>query len=248
MPTFAVGDVHGQLEPLVRLLRDAGLVTGDLSWCGGDARLWFMGDLVDRGPDGVPVIDLVMRLQQEGDVRCLLGNHEAGLLGTHRFGALDCVPGVTFREVWEQNGGITADLARLRPEHLAWIERLPAVARDGEWLLVHSDTERYVDYGSSVAEVCASIAGVLTGAASAPFGRLLEILADRGGYEDPSRLDRLRAVLGGERVAHGHTPIWYALGSDPDSVTAPLSYAGGRALNVDHSLYAGGPGFVAELA
>ena len=53
MPTFVVGDVHGHVEPLVRLLRDAGLVDERIAWSGADARLWFIGDLVDRGPDGV---------------------------------------------------------------------------------------------------------------------------------------------------------------------------------------------------
>ena len=64
-PLFIIGDIHGYLDKLVRHLRYAGLATGDGQWIGGDAQLWFMGDFTDRGPDGVGVIDLVMRLQQD---------------------------------------------------------------------------------------------------------------------------------------------------------------------------------------
>jgi len=191
----------------------------------------------------------VMRLQREGDVRCLLGNHEAGLISVLRLAREDCgVPGLTFQAVWEMNGGVASDLERLRPEHVAWIERLPAVARDGDWLLVHSDTDRYLDYGTSVDSICRSISAVVAGADGAAFGRLLEDLADRSAFGEPGRLRRLLAALGGERVVHGHTPIWYASGTDPGAVRAPLEYAGGRALNVDHCLYAGGSGFIVELS
>ena len=248
MPTFVVGDVHGHVETLVSLLRDAGLVDEQLSWSGADAKVWFMGDLVDRGPDGIGAIDLVMRLEREGDVHCLLGNHEAALLGTFRFGESSRgLGGVTFRALWEINGGMASDLARLRPEHVAWIERLPAVAREGDWLLLHSDTDSYLDYGSSIESICGAISAILAGPDDGALAGLLDVLASRGAFADPGRLDRLLGALGTQRVVHGHTPIWYVAGLDPQAVTAPLAYAGGRALNVDHCLFAGGPGFVAEL-
>jgi Calcineurin-like phosphoesterase len=249
MTTFVVGDVHGHGERLAALLRDAGLVDRRLSWSGADARLWLMGDLVDRGPDGIGAIDLVMRLQQEGDVRCLLGNHEAGLISVLRFAREDCgVPGVTFQAIWEMNGGMASDLERLRPEHVAWIERLPAVARDGDWLLIHSDTDRYLEYGDSTDSICSAVSALVAEGDATAFARLLEDLADRGAFADHARLRRVLAALGGERVIHGHTPIWYAEGTDPGGVREPLEYAGGRAINVDHCLYAGGSGFVVELS
>lgn len=248
MPTFVVGDVHGHVEPLLTVLRDAGLLDERLAWSGADARLWLIGDLVDRGPEGIEAVDLAMRLGREGDVRCLLGNHEATLIGAHRFAAVACgAPGVTFQAVWEANGGMASDLARLRAEHIVWIEGLPALALDGDWLLVHSDTDRYLDYGASVESIRGSIASIVAGSDPRPLAQLLEALADRGGFAEPDRLGRLLGTLGAERVVHGHTPIWYATGVDPGHVTAPLLYAGGRALNVDHCLFAGGPGFIAEL-
>ena len=248
MPTFVVGDVHGHAERLAALLRAAGLVDRRLRWSGADARLWLLGDLVDRGPDGVGAIDLVMRLQREGDVHCLLGNHEAGLLGSLRFPEVEIGSQVTFRAWASLNGAVQTDLERLRSEHVSWIERLPALAREGDWLLVHSDTDGYLDYGSTIDDVCRSVSAILAGTDPRLLGGLLEDLTDRGAFVDPERLRRLLDTLGCERVVHGHTPIWYAAGTDPARVVAPLEYAGGRALNVDHCLYAGGPGFVTELA
>ena len=101
-----MGDVHGCRDVLVELLQGAGLISHDEGWCGGDARLWLVGDLTDRGPDGIGAIDLVRRLERETDgaVRCLLGNHEVLLLSVVRFGAEETsIPGESFHEVWRRN-------------------------------------------------------------------------------------------------------------------------------------------------
>ena len=63
-PVFVVGDVHGCRDVLAGLLRDAGLVDADERWTGADARVWLVGDLTDRGPDGIGAIDLVRRLER----------------------------------------------------------------------------------------------------------------------------------------------------------------------------------------
>lgn len=249
MPVFAVGDVHGHRDALVRLLRDAGLVDRHERWSGADARLWLLGDLVDRGPDGVGAIELVMELEREssGRVRCLLGNHDAMILAVARYGdrPIDDT-GLTFRSLWTINGGGDHDLERLRAHHLAWIGQLPAVALDGEWLLVHADTDAYLRLGSTREQVDAAAAAALRGDPD-ELGILLDVLASRGAFTERGRLERLLAALGGSRVVHGHTPIASVLDRDPSTITGPLVYADGRALDVDHCLYAGGPGFVVEL-
>ncbi len=175
MPSFVVGDVHGCRDALVRLLGDTGLVDGHERWSGADARLWLLGDLADRGPDGVGVIDLVMRLEREaaGNVRCLLGNHDALIRAAARF-ADDAVDasGVSFREIWMMNGGSVRDLERLEPHHLAWIERMPAVARDGEWLVLHADTDAYLGLGATSDAVNEAVREVFADGGPAELGRL----------------------------------------------------------------------------
>ena len=70
-PLAVIGDIHGRLDLLDMLL-------DRLADKAPDAKLIFVGDYVDRGPDARAVID---RLRGLGDgAVCLRGNHEAMLL------------------------------------------------------------------------------------------------------------------------------------------------------------------------
>lgn len=249
-PVFVVGDVHGHRDVLVGLLAAAGLVDPAERWSGADAALWLLGDLVDRGPDGIGSIDLVRRLEREsaGNVRCLLGNHEALLLATHRFGSAETgFAGGSFADIWRANGGVESDLLALTSEHVEWIVARPAVALEAGWLLLHADTDAYLSYGRSPAAINAGVAAALDSGDAGECDALLEILSDRMRLGDPASVDALLGALGGSRIVHGHTPIASLLGVDPREVTAPLASADGRVLSVDHCLFAGGPGFVTRL-
>jgi hypothetical protein len=249
-PVFVVGDVHGHRDVLVEVLRTAGLLGADESWAGADARLWFLGDLVDRGPDGVGAIDLVRRLEAEscGAARCLLGNHEVLLLAVRRFaGEATSVPGESFYGVWRLNGGVEDDLRRLTDGHVRWITGLPPIAREGGWLVVHADTHAYLELGASVDAVAEAAATILSHGSADELDGLLGIVSDRMRLVDPAAIDTLLGAYGGSRIVHGHTPIASVLGVAPRQVTEPLVYADGRVVNADHCLFAGGPGFVVRL-
>jgi len=78
----AVGDVHGDYEQFVAVLRSAELIDEQGKWSGGKTQLVQTGDLLDRGPDSRKAMDLLMRLEDEskaagGAVHALIGNHEA---------------------------------------------------------------------------------------------------------------------------------------------------------------------------
>ncbi len=83
----AIGDVHGEIEGVKGILREAGLIDVDGNWSGGNTTLVQTGDLVDRGAGVRQVMDLFMRLQRQapeqgGEVIVLMGNHESiNLLG-----------------------------------------------------------------------------------------------------------------------------------------------------------------------
>ena len=47
-------------------------------------RLVFLGDLTDRGPDSLAVVDLVSALIDSGRAQCVLGNHDLNILLNHR--------------------------------------------------------------------------------------------------------------------------------------------------------------------
>lgn len=76
-PLDIVGDVHGEIDALRSLLRHLGV---DLRSRTAERPLVFVGDLVDRGPDSVAVVELVRALVERGQAHCVAGNHEINLL------------------------------------------------------------------------------------------------------------------------------------------------------------------------
>ena len=257
---YVIGDIHGQLTKLIHLLHHARLIDTDGMWtdgplwAGGQATLWFLGDFVDRGPAGLGVVELVMRLQREaaeagGAVHAILGNHEISLLAAHHFGDISTGDNSTFRNVWLQNGGLTADLTGLTQAHIGWISGLPAMAQVDDHLLVHADALFYRDYGDTVSSVNAAISHILSGRDPSAWDRLLVHFAQRMAFHE-SRLDgsaNAKAFLdqyGGRRLVHGHTPIAVMTHQPETAITGPYFYADDRCANCDGGMYVGGPGFV----
>jgi calcineurin-like phosphoesterase family protein len=262
--TAAVGDVHGCIGPLREALERVGFIDERGRWAADDARLWFLGDLTDRGPDGVGVLDLVMSLQEQaadsgGRVGCLLGNHELMLLAAHlpdgyrlRMTRDDDEPDAhaLFRERWFGNGGQDRDSSRLTDGHLEWIAGLPAMALEREHLLVHADTVGYLEYGGDVDAVNWSIGQLLSDPVDVEeLDHLTHLMTKRFAFaadDGPSAREFLRA-FGGRQIVHGHSPIPLLLGIEPSAVTGPLVYAGGYAVNLDTGVFLGGPCLISAL-
>ena len=59
MKQYAIGDVHGEYRTLIRLAERLP----------EDSQLFFVGDLIDRGPDSSKVVDFV----RKGNHQCVLG-------------------------------------------------------------------------------------------------------------------------------------------------------------------------------
>ncbi len=77
----AVGDVHGDYDSFVKILRGTGLIDKKGHWTGGKTHLVQIGDVMDRGDNAKDILDLIMTLGKEaekagGKVHMLLGNHE----------------------------------------------------------------------------------------------------------------------------------------------------------------------------
>lgn len=253
-----VGDVHGHVKPLLAELQERGLVDESGDWAAGETHLWFLGDFVDRGPDGIGVIDLVMRLDRQaaeagGQVQTLLGNHEILLLGVHRFGDAE-VPSDhghrSFDRSWLLNGGQQSDVDALTPEHIDWLVQRPAVAQTADHLLLHSDTLEYFEWGRTVEGINDAVRDTLAGHDLAEWWEVWRRMTTRYAFRGPDGPEVAALVLdrlGGSRIVHGHSVIADQLGVHPMDIEAPLLYAGGKVLGVDGGLFVGGPCLVVPL-
>jgi hypothetical protein len=77
----AIGDVHGDVDALVSILRKAEVIDDQNKWIGGITIIVQLGDVLDRGLKGREVMDLYMSLETQavargGRVEFVLGNHE----------------------------------------------------------------------------------------------------------------------------------------------------------------------------
>lgn len=114
--TIFIGDLHGCREEAEELL-DACKATAD-DW------VIFLGDLVDRGPDSAGCVDLAMRVEaRQGRPACIEGNHEEKHLD------YETVVARLGHEPTQMPNTHRATREQLRPEHYAYMRRLPLFLR-----------------------------------------------------------------------------------------------------------------------
>ena len=148
---YAIGDIHGRLDLLDRLL---GMIDEDDASRGpARSELIFLGDLVDRGPDSVGVIERVMALSATGRVRYLMGNHEEVFLravgGDLR--ALRFLVRIGGRETLLSYGVSEEEYraldfdelmvllqAKVPPSHVAFLSAFENMIEVGDYLFVHA--------------------------------------------------------------------------------------------------------------
>jgi len=104
-----IGDVQGCASELDALLGRA------RQSYGADFEVWLVGDLVNRGPDSLHVLERVRELSELGRARCVLGNHELSLLSA-AWGLREPKPSDTFEDVLESS---EAD------DWVDWVRKLP---------------------------------------------------------------------------------------------------------------------------
>lgn len=121
-----VGDVHGHYEGLMTLL--------DAIAPGENDQVYFLGDLIDRGPSSAQVVNFV----QQHSYTCLLGNHEQLMIDAFPSGRVS-QPAL---QAWLYSGGrATVNSygdAGILLDHLNWFKTLPTYLDLGDIWLVHA--------------------------------------------------------------------------------------------------------------
>jgi serine/threonine protein phosphatase 1 len=132
---FAIGDIHGCLDRLRKLL-----AVIDVDWAAD--TVVFMGDYIDRGPASKEVVDAVLEMRGKHErVVCLMGNHERMFLnwldgreeglflangGRSTLRSYGIAPDATGRE------------AKVPPDHLAFFRSLLPFYETETHLFVHA--------------------------------------------------------------------------------------------------------------
>jgi bis(5'-nucleosyl)-tetraphosphatase (symmetrical) len=204
MALYAVGDLQGCMAPLERLLERIGF---DAS----RDRLWFVGDLVNRGPDSAACLRFVRSLG--ACAITVLGNHDLHLLGI--------ASGVVKEK---QRDTLDAILkARDRGELLDWLRHRPLLHVEGSFALVHAGLlpEWSIEKARRLA---AEVEDALRGP---DYVALLEHMYG----DEPSRwsdalrgIDRLRVVINAMtrlRVCDASGAMKLSFKGEPDEVADP---------------------------
>ena len=119
MTTYAIGDVQGCFDELQALL-------GRVGFNRTHDRLWFVGDLVNRGPRSLEVLRFVRELSDRAVV--VLGNHDLHLITQHE----------GFERKRRDDTFVDVLTAPDVKELVDWLRTRPMMHVEGNWAMVHA--------------------------------------------------------------------------------------------------------------
>lgn len=135
-----IGDVHGHYDGLMTLLEAIAPNSDD--------QVYFLGDLIDRGPKSSQVVNFV----KESPYYCLLGNHEQMLLNIL---TNSNIPNSAV-QAWLQGGGYATiasyQQATIPQDHVEWFQTLPIYLDLGDIWLAHAGVDPLIPLAEQTAE------------------------------------------------------------------------------------------------
>ncbi len=181
---WVIPDIHGCFQTLKQLVEDCIHLTKEDS-------LYFLGDYIDRGPDGKSVIDYIMSLQHQGyNVRYIIGNHEDYCLKAYEQDQRRFIFKGSVQKEWEKYGGKTTlksfEVKRPRDIDKKYIEWL----RGGEYFI---ELDKYILVHAGMNFNIPN-----------PFDDVRSMMWMREFKVDSRK-------TGGKKVIHGHVPIEYSM-------------------------------------
>lgn len=168
---YAIGDVHGYLEPL-KAMHEA--ISMDLinNPPAGKVHIVYIGDYVDRGPDSRGVIEYLIERRERGDgieKTFLMGNHEWSMIEFYSrpdeaargnwldWGGIDTLRsyGITFEADVVLPGEAERAAARLREilpeEHCGFLEGLDLSVDIGDYFFTHAGVDPFKGFSAQKA-------------------------------------------------------------------------------------------------
>ena len=181
---WVIPDIHGCVNTLKQLIETGIQPTTEDS-------LYFLGDYIDRGPDGKGVIDYIMSLQSSGyDVNYLIGNHEYYCMNAYEKDKHRLFTKSSIHKEWERYGAKTTlkSFGVKRPrdideKYIEWMRKGKFFIELDDFILVHAGMNFNLDD---------------------PFEDTQSMLWVRDFKVNPHK-------IGGKKIIHGHVPVEYSL-------------------------------------
>lgn len=197
MATYCISDVHGHYSEFISLLEKIG-------FCGSDT-LYVLGDIIDRGPDSLSMLDFATQTKRDySNIHYLIGNHEYMMNAC--LGRNSGTFSVSRTTEWYFNGGKeTAHIISKKRgpewvinELIPWIDSLQFYATPNvegqKWMLVHAGFDPIM-YGTKLIKPSNQVVEVANGFGVQNFHDMLWMRDD---WLFSERLAPLPTV-------HGHT-------------------------------------------
>ncbi|MFT7616858.1 MAG: hypothetical protein ACI97A_000488 [Planctomycetota bacterium] len=223
---FAISDVEGEYERVLRFLKTNHIVDKKGRWAYGKGHLVCIGDFVDRGLQVTEVLLFFHRLDREalqagGRVHFLIGNHEAMVMGGDvRYTA------PKYKESAAKFGIEIKDLLGPDTEIGRWLRTRNSLIRIGEFVFVHAGVSpqvasKKVDYqsvnwaiqqvlGQRRKDIQKKYAAELTWGRTGPLwyrGYFDKHAEKYGPTPDSKAVDQILKNLGGKTIVIGHTKV-----------------------------------------
>jgi hypothetical protein len=204
---YAVSDIHGGYTRLTALLARYGLIDVAQQWSGGDATLVIAGDMFDKGPDGLDVLDLLRDLDASapasgGRVVVLLGNHEAEFFADPTNSKAEDSDGID-RQLDNDHIDLVTFASGADPRG-RWLREQAFGARIGAWFFSHA--------GNTKGRTFDAVASALRTAFDTSDFKSAELIGDdslleaRGWYGNASTVSTAGEALGVRHFVFGHDP------------------------------------------
>lgn len=181
---WVIPDIHGNVNTLKQLIENVIQLTKEDS-------LYFLGDYIDRGPDGKSVIDYIMSIQdQRYDVHYLIGNHEDFCIRSYELDQHRCFGKSSIHKDWIRYGAkaTLASFGVKRPrnideKYIEWMRKGEFFIELDKYILVHAGLNFNIPN---------------------PFEDVNSMMWVRDFKVD---IDK----TGGKKIIHGHVPVEYSL-------------------------------------
>ncbi|AKU96084.1 putative serine/threonine phosphatase [Labilithrix luteola] len=211
---YAISDIHGGYDRVAALLEKNGILSalpqspGTPQWGAGNALLVVAGDLIDKGPQPIEVIDFLMALETAasaagGRVVVLLGNHEAEFFVNPTNSKATATDGVD--QELAARGIAPAAVADGTDPRGAWLRKRPIGARVGKWFFSHAGNTK----GRTLSALDAALRAALDAHSNYDDPELVgvdSILEARDWYTNPTTAPANAKALGVSHIVFGHQP------------------------------------------